>query len=323
MNFIDAHHPSLFTSRPPYVKEGIVMRKHLLETANQKAKHRDWKECLLVVDEGELKMYALTGSDSERRSMLRTSSQNSFANLAESLSSKSESLQGNGKWAAYSHLIGTIKLNHTLSNILPPPGYNRQRPHVFALQQPDGGVFLFQAASHDQTWEWMTTCNYWAARESKEPLPGGVSNMEYGWGALNHRGDPDTITIFDWRPPAPPLVPSTLSEKDQFLALQKHLQALDKEIDAHRELKPELMAKFPNKSQNHAKVMANWESKSKYLLHDIIKYQNYCGALEKSLEEQRQHQREAAETTPEIRLDYSETNVDLIKEIGDELQLAF
>lgn len=29
--------------------------------------------------------------------------------------------------------------------------------------------------------EWVSTCNYWAARTSKEPLAGGVSNMEYGW----------------------------------------------------------------------------------------------------------------------------------------------
>ena len=29
--------------------------------------------------------------------------------------------------------------------------------------------------------EWVSTCNYWAARQSREPLAGGVSNMEYGW----------------------------------------------------------------------------------------------------------------------------------------------
>lgn len=29
--------------------------------------------------------------------------------------------------------------------------------------------------------------------------------------------------------------------------------------------------------------MANWEKKSQYLLHEIIKYQNYCDAIEKSL----------------------------------------
>ena len=37
--------------------------------------------------------------------------------------------------------------------------------------------------------EWVSTCNYWAARLSKEPLAGGVSNMEYGW---NRVADPVT-----------------------------------------------------------------------------------------------------------------------------------
>ena len=32
--------------------------------------------------------------------------------------------------------------------------------------------------------EWVSTCNYWAARQSKEPLAGGVSNMEYGWNRI-------------------------------------------------------------------------------------------------------------------------------------------
>ena len=45
--------------------------------------------------------------------------------------------------------------------------------------------------------------------------------------------------------------------------------------------------------------MANWENKSQYLLHEIIKYQNYCDAIEKSLalqakavEEERKNKKE-------------------------------
>jgi hypothetical protein len=60
IQYMNAHASSLFSSRPPYFKEGVVMRKHLLETATQKAKHRDWRECYLEVgQDGDLKMYAL------------------------------------------------------------------------------------------------------------------------------------------------------------------------------------------------------------------------------------------------------------------------
>ena len=76
--------------------------------------------------------------------------------------------------------------------------------------------------------------------------------------------------------------------------------------------------------------MHNWEAKSKYLLHDIIKYQNYCDALEKSIDEQQKaiDAEEASEklelSSPnEIQLDYHETNFDLSKEIGDQLRLVF
>jgi len=43
------------------------------------------------------------------------------------------------------------------------------------------GVYFFQAGTEELVNEWVSTCNYWAARTSKEPLAGGVSNMEYGW----------------------------------------------------------------------------------------------------------------------------------------------
>lgn len=161
-------------------------------------------------------------------------------------------------------MIGKIPLNHTLSNPLPPPGYNRQRPHVFAIQQADGGVYLFQAASAEQTQEWVSTCNYWAARESKEPLPGGVSNMEYGWGSclddviidldamrkgydqtyqLVHHHDPDTIYIHDWLPPTATMISSQLDEQVQLDVIQKHLVELNAEINQHRDLKIKIMIK--------------------------------------------------------------------------------
>lgn len=37
------------------------------------------------------------------------------------------------------------------------------------------------------------------------------------------------------------------------------------------------------RSQAATRAMANWENKSQYLLHETIKYQNYCDAIERSL----------------------------------------
>ncbi len=79
------------------------------------------------------------------------------------------------------NLVGCVDLSHSLSHALPPPGYNKQRPHCMVLTLSNGGVYFFQAGTEELVNEWVSTCNYWAARTSKEPLAGGVSNMEYGW----------------------------------------------------------------------------------------------------------------------------------------------
>lgn len=135
---------------------------------------------------------------------------------------------------------------------------------MFAIQQSDGGVYLFQVASAEQTQEWVSTCNYWAARESKEPLPGGIGNMEYGWGSClsdvildldamrkgydqkhhyHPQMDPDSIMIQDWLPPSATMVSSQMDEKEQYDMLQKHLVELNIEINQHRDIKTKIMIK--------------------------------------------------------------------------------
>lgn len=114
---MEAHSSILFENRPPYIKEGVVMRKHLLENANQKAKHREWRECLLQVTEGELRMYALqSGADMDRKSVLRASSA-SFANLSDksSLQSSAASFGGapSSKWAVSDCLF--IDVSHYMN----------------------------------------------------------------------------------------------------------------------------------------------------------------------------------------------------------------
>ncbi|OAD78812.1 hypothetical protein PHYBLDRAFT_122186, partial [Phycomyces blakesleeanus NRRL 1555(-)] len=213
----------------------------------------------------------------------------SRANISEALSHSQEMTDVREGWQR----IGEIDLKHTLSNPL-PSGYSRQRPHAFALQQPNGGVYLFQVGSASEVLEWVETCNYWAARESREPLTGGISNMEYGWGecldgiGLDSAGDPyyhllqsrDT-TVHEWQPPVPPSGPSTMDQHAQLGALHRHVRELNEELDKHRDMKLKMELRFL-KSQG-MQAMTNWENKSHYLLHEIIKYQNYCDAIEKAI----------------------------------------
>ncbi|KAI8384416.1 uncharacterized protein BYT42DRAFT_260421 [Radiomyces spectabilis] len=289
------HHselPASYTASAPYYKEGTIVRKHLLERANQKARHRDWKECYMVVHQGEIRMYKMDPAQQQqqsqnRKSMIRSSMMISRTNLAGTATSGLDTLfehgtqsLGAGDWLSNVQMISRIDLKHTLSNAL-PSGYSRQRPHAFALQQPNGGVYLFQVGSVEQVMDWVSTCNYWAARESKEPLTGGVSSLEYGWSAACFDNTP--CVIHEWQPPVPPTVSSTLEEKPQLDALHRHVKELNEELDKHRDLKPDMETRFSSKASSDVQAMTNWENKSQYLLHEIIKYQNYCDSIEKSL----------------------------------------
>ncbi|RCH83732.1 hypothetical protein CU098_004211 [Rhizopus stolonifer] len=262
--------PTSYTSNAPYYKEGMVVRKHLLEKAHQKAKHRDWKDCFMVIERSQLKMYKLDSTSEQRkRHLIRHALMTKYSD---------NEVVGGGDWLSNAQLMGSIDLKHTLANAL-PSGYSRQRQHAFALQQPNGAVYLFQVGSEEQVHEWVSTCNYWAARESKEPMTNGVSSMEYGWTCTK---DMENTIIHEWQAPIPPSCSSLLEEPAQLEALHKHIKELSNELDQHRDIKPKMEARFAG-SKLAAKVMVNWENKSSYLLHEIIKYQNYCDAIEKSL----------------------------------------
>lgn len=166
--------------------------------------------------------------------------------------------------------VGSLNLAHSLAHPLPPPGYSRQRPYCFVLTLASGAVYFFQAGTEDLVNEWVSTCNYWAARQSREPLAGGVSNMEYGWnkvlatidnedrtdatstrsarsifskrslaGSLKDRNASpfaDRTHINEWKPPLPPSIPSTLDEEAQLAAMEKQVAALNEELEVHQSL---------------------------------------------------------------------------------------
>ncbi|KAI8576803.1 hypothetical protein K450DRAFT_255046 [Umbelopsis ramanniana AG] len=232
-----------YTCDAPFYKEGVIVGKHLLERADQKAKHREWKEYFCVIFRAELLIHRLEHRSGDRKSIHKTAHSNSSFLTDYDDSQPSPFAVGGGDLMSQAQQVACLDLKHSLSTAL-PSGYSRQRPHAFALQQAHGGVYVFQVGSDEQLVAWISTLNYWAARESKEPLTGGM---------------------------------------DQFKALQKHVQQLNAELDFHREVKPKISVRFPPRTTNNIRALTNWESKAQYLLHEIIKYQNYCDAIEKSL----------------------------------------
>ncbi|KAJ2724345.1 hypothetical protein GGI07_002024 [Coemansia sp. Benny D115] len=276
-----------------HIRSGVLVRKHLFERAGKKASHRAWRTCYVSVDRGTVAMYKMDGrhgAHPDGRELTDTSLQ-----------------------------LGSVSLRHTMTHMLPSPGYSRSRPHVFALQLPSGGVYLFQTASEVELRDWVAACNYWAARESKAPyMIGGVYNMEYGWDntgdfalrfdereAREDRGEVLSAaemaaeerrvmeereasrgaSILEWSPPNNPMQRSDLDETAQLKALLHHISYLEEELVSHKKVQGSIDERFFPKTQLHHRAFSNWERKAQYILQELIKYQSYADVLQKALKQ--------------------------------------
>ncbi|KAG6034217.1 hypothetical protein E4U41_006649 [Claviceps citrina] len=160
---------SLELAGPPWVKEGMVVHKHHLDGCGKRAKDRNWTEVFAVVQKGQISLFSFNASKSVRQ---KSRSRNGGRTLGP---------LGGGNWQDNAVNLGTFNLRLTLASALPPPGYSRSRPHVWALSLPTGAVHLFQVGTPEIIREFVNTANYWSARLSTHPLVGGISNVEYGW----------------------------------------------------------------------------------------------------------------------------------------------
>lgn len=111
---------------------------------------------------------------------------------------------GHGNWLDNATMTDDISLCHTTSQIIhiAPDGTDllgmlpgssskitkkaNLASHIgdnvqWSLKLPNGGVLAFLAGTREIADEYVYTCNYWAARVSREPLVEAVSSSEFGW----------------------------------------------------------------------------------------------------------------------------------------------
>jgi len=155
-------------SGAPWAKEGIVQYKHHLDESDKKSRDRNWNECFAVVEKGSMHLFSFNSKGSVRNQKKRNMKQGAIV--------------GGGNWTENAEAVDSFTLRQTIANILPSPGYSKARPHVFALSLSNGAVHLFGVGTPEIAQEFVATANYRSARLSKEPLMGGISNVEYGWG---------------------------------------------------------------------------------------------------------------------------------------------
>ena len=294
---------SLELSGAPWAKEGILKHKCHLEGVDKRSKDRNWNDCFAVIEKGWMRLFSF----SMTAKSLRTKARNQ----------RNTGVVGGGNWQDNAEEVWKFMLRHAIASALPPPGYSKTRPYVWALSLPTGAVHLFSVGTPDIVKEFVTTANFWSARLSKEPMMGGVSNMEYGWsdsvinralintdsraisvasprpstqlsmrssldqgGSARPRLPGDRAHINDWNPPQQSMFASQLMEVDQLKALQTYVQNVEEELQKHNELRGPMQIAFSSKHPNSAKAMGNWEKKSSYLLREIVRFRTYIDALQ-------------------------------------------
>ncbi|KAK6832022.1 Sec7 domain protein [Aspergillus parasiticus SU-1] len=296
----------------PWAKEGSLKHKQHLDSADKRAKDRNWNECFAVIQQGWMRLFSFNSSTKSVRHKPKTHTHGGV-------------VVGGGNWTENAEEVRKFLLRQTLASVLPSPGYSKSRPHVWALSLPNGAVHLFQAGTPEIVHEFVSTANYWSARLSKEPLVGGVSNMEYGWsdtvinsalisaennsnrsppsssgarpsiqssirssidqqGGVRPRLPADRVHISDWAPPQQSMVASNLPEADQLKALRMYVKNVEDELQRHNELRPAMVLAFSPRHPNATKSMANWERKSSYLLRENVKFRTYIETLQRALD---------------------------------------
>ncbi|PLB51729.1 hypothetical protein P170DRAFT_461882 [Aspergillus steynii IBT 23096] len=295
----------------PWAKEGSLKHKHHLDSVDKRSKDRNWNECFAVIQQGWMRLFSFNSSAKSGRQKAKQRQPGGV-------------VVGGGNWTENAEEIWKFVLRQTIASALPPPGYSKSRPHVWALSLPTGAVHLFQAGTPEIVREFVSSANYWSARLSKEPLIGGISNIEYGWsdavinsalispessrtppsssgarpsiqssirssldqqGGVRPKLPADRVHISDWAPPQQSMMASVLPENEQLAALRAYVKNVEDELQGHNELRPAMVLAFSPRHPNASKAMTNWERKSSYLLREIVKFRTYIDSLQAGIDQ--------------------------------------
>ena len=128
----------------PWAKEGLVKHKHHLESPDRKAKERSWNDCFAVISKGKLTLFAFNTSTKSNTMSRKNNAKQSGRGRGASIAATTV---GGGDWMENAEQLDVFTLRQTIASTLPPPGYSKARPHVWALSLPSGACLLYTSPS--------------------------------------------------------------------------------------------------------------------------------------------------------------------------------
>jgi hypothetical protein len=213
------------------VLEGILIRKHLNESNGDKARHRKWIKLWCAIrlhrENGvELIMHKVSNNSTEYTEGEAQGSEHytethglplnppnrSFdevkkrvnLSIGDQFDQTDSSPIKHPVLCSPSHDYKQSKEDHELFSLIHSFAivyhYGNDRTFCFSLILADNSVYIFEAPNFNSQIAWMDTINYWAARKSREPMRGGVGNVDFGWNCLEQQFKAGNSTLELSRP---------------------------------------------------------------------------------------------------------------------------
>lgn len=297
-------------SGPPWAKEGLL--KYQVGGDGKKYKKKDtWVQVFCVVGKGYLRVFRFDtgggsgggGTSLHKRSQRAHGHGHSHGHGLQPRASVSD--LGGGNWLDQAVMTDNVSLAHTLAQVV--PNKDDGDATSWSLSLPGDRVLVFRAGTDDIANEYVYSCNYWAARVSKEPLVEAVSSAEYGW----HRPvelsmeaeragrrpkvaaasfdtiviDTTRIQIREWRPRVPSTVHSSLDEDMQLESLRRHVSNVERILAEHNSHRGHMINIFQPGHVVSTRAHSNWEKRSQYLLRETVMYETYIQMLERAMKD--------------------------------------
>ncbi|KAL6720957.1 hypothetical protein ACLMJK_000057 [Lecanora helva] len=307
---------SLELAGAPWAKEGNLKHKHYMDAGDKQTKNKKWVDSFAVIEKGYLRLFSFNINAKSLRIKAKKEKAaggvvggGNWADSAESLGTFllrqtiASALPPPGYSATRPHVwslslptgavhlfqVGTPEI---AKEFVATANYWSARlskePMVGAISNIEYGwsesVINTAVLDGDRCGSSSAAPGSALARPSlQSSIRSGRSSVDQA--SVRPRLPGDKVILTEWTPPQQSLVASVLMEVDQLKALSTYVRNIEHELEKHNELRGAMLLAYSPRHPNHTKAMTNWEQKSSYLFHEVIKFKTYIDSLEAASKE--------------------------------------
>ncbi|WBW74512.1 Arf GEF Syt22 [Schizosaccharomyces osmophilus] len=256
---------------PPHSKYGIL--RYLIRYNGKLRKKDAWMTTLSILEKDILSLYSLEGDfDGDLHDL--------------DISKIGNPILKTSIMGSVAHLMDLDKTS-----------FRRPSTSFFYLETHSRKRLQFAVSRLGEAQGWIEALNYWAARTSRIPLLGSVSNVDYGWSlctgnhissgkdakASSHKeGKYPKLSLKVWEPEPISGIPSELSIIKQYSSLKAFSKSLSEALKRHEAIHLEMLVILSSQNKNtFRRGVENWKARMGYLKSTMFKVKLYISVLKK------------------------------------------